>query len=450
WFDVSGDGRADFAISFSDGRLDQLLYDDDQDGLPDRAYRPADYANQQVPHVILLLDSIPYQTVADRYQAGDLRWFDAPQKLIAPFPTLTEICFSDVFHAPPLPGIIDRHYDPRTGEIENGLWKRVRGRRQPWERRLHYGAAYLEHGLSFLDPRGWYAAELRRAYDAIDRSPDRVTFVYFASAASMVCKFGRKGAQEVLDGAQRLCLQLLYDRRGAIKISMMSDHGHNYTPSRNIRLEKLLKDAGFRPGRRIDHDDDVVLDINGLVSCAGVHTRRPQRVAEALLGEQAIELAIYMEHDCAIVRSAALSAAIECRSGRLRYRPIDADVLELMPLIRRLQQQGLADADGFASDEVWFRHTLDHTWPNAPRRIWDALHRLVVNPPTVLLSLRDGYCAGIAAYERYISMQSTHGGLNQANSAAFVMSMTGRVHHPLPHQNVLPRLEPGYTPRVLR
>jgi len=125
-------------------------------------------------------------------------------------------------------------------------------------------------------------------------------------------------------------------------------------------------------------------------------------------------------------------------------------VLELMPLIRRLRQQGLADADGFASDEVWFRHTLDHTWPNAPRRIWDALHRLVVNPPTVLLSLRDGYCAGIAAYERYIRMQSTHGGLNQTNSAAFVMSMTGRVHDPLPHQYVLSRLEPGYTPRVLR
>ena len=55
-----------------------------------------------------------------------------------------------------------------------------------------------EHGLSFLDPRAWYAAELQRAYDAIEASPDRVTYVYFASAASMVCKYGRAGERVIV------------------------------------------------------------------------------------------------------------------------------------------------------------------------------------------------------------------------------------------------------------
>src|SRR5205085_7081799 len=96
-----------------------------------------------------------------------------------------------------------------------------------------YHADYLAQGLSFLHPDEWYAAELEIARRELERSPDRVSVIYIASAASMVCKYGKPGAERVLDGARQLCLQLLYERRGAIKISMMADHGHNYTPSRN-------------------------------------------------------------------------------------------------------------------------------------------------------------------------------------------------------------------------
>ena len=57
----------------------------------------------------------------------------------------------------------------------------------------------MEHALSFLDPAGWYAAELERAHRAIDESPDRVTIVYFCSAAGLACKFGRDGVDQILD-----------------------------------------------------------------------------------------------------------------------------------------------------------------------------------------------------------------------------------------------------------
>src|SRR4051794_3290041 len=95
WFDVDHDGRRDFALVHANGRVDELLYDDDQDGSPDRAYRLSDYRNEDAPHVIILLDSIPFATAAERYDAGDFRWFDRPPvKLIAPMPSLTEVCFS--------------------------------------------------------------------------------------------------------------------------------------------------------------------------------------------------------------------------------------------------------------------------------------------------------------------------------------------------------------------
>ncbi len=127
WYDVHHNGRGQFGVSYdASGRVDRLLYDDTGSGHIDREYRLSDYANDRVPHLILLLDSIPFQTMKDRYAAGDFRWFDPPQKMIAPFPSLTEVCYSDILHAPPLPGFMDEYFDPRDEQRKGIVWKRVR------------------------------------------------------------------------------------------------------------------------------------------------------------------------------------------------------------------------------------------------------------------------------------------------------------------------------------
>src|SRR5438093_10798618 len=73
WYDVNHDGKRDFGLlRDASGRFDTLAYDDDQDGKPDRLYRLRDYQNESVPHLIILLDSIQYQPVADRYAARAL------------------------------------------------------------------------------------------------------------------------------------------------------------------------------------------------------------------------------------------------------------------------------------------------------------------------------------------------------------------------------------------
>src|SRR5689334_21823013 len=58
------------------GRIEALSCDDH------RVYRLDDYDPARVPHLIVLLDSLPFEYVADRYAAGDFRWFDPPQKVI--------------------------------------------------------------------------------------------------------------------------------------------------------------------------------------------------------------------------------------------------------------------------------------------------------------------------------------------------------------------------------
>jgi hypothetical protein len=446
WYQTSAAYNGpDFALRKdpATGRVDAVCYDDDHDGLVDRVYRLADYREDRVPHLIVLLDSIPFDQVAKRYDAGDFRWFEPPQKVIPPFPSLTEVCYSDLMHAPPLPGMTDQYYDPKHGR-HNALLERAKGYEEPWERRLDYHSDFVEQGLAYLSPRPWHAAEIERVRQTVDDSPQRVTLVYVTSASGMLCKYGRQGCAQVLDDLRQFCLQLLYERQGAIRISVLADHGHNLTESTNIHLDQILSAAGFRPVEKLERDDDVMLEINGLVTYAGIHTRKPAKVADALLKRAEVELAMYLEGDAVIVRSARGAARVECRDGNIRYRPDTADVLDCAPVLEHLKSTGKLSTDGFASDADWFAATLDHPWPDASRRIWDAFHGAVVNPPTVMLTLHDGYAAGLATFEKMIKMASTHGGLNQVNSATFVMSMTTRVTRPMRTREVLSTLEPDY------
>lgn len=444
WYAMNGDGKPNFGLSYDDhGNVDALLYDDLENGTVSRIYHLSNYSDGDVPHVILLLDSIPFHSMVERYDAGDFRYFGPPCKVIPPFPSLTEICYSSVLHAPPLPGVIDQSYDPKTRAQRTEFWARVEGALQPWDQRCDYRATFLEGGLSFLHPRPWYAAELERARAAIDKSPNRVTIVYIGSAASMVCKYGTPGVEEVLDGADRFCLQLLYERHGAVKISMMSDHGHNLMRSKNLPIAQYLADAGFHPSDTIASPNDVFLEVNGLVTYAGVVTLQPKRVAKVLTSHPEIELAAYLDRDRLIVRDRNGTAAIECRDGLLRYAPIDRDVLEYSSILPRLKR----DSDGYATDADWLAATADATFPDGPRRLWDAFHITAVNLPRVMFTTKDGYCAGLARYESFITMESTHAGLNQINSATFLMTMTHqKLDHPLRSRDVLGAIEPGFEP----
>jgi len=450
WFyDVHHRGHPDFALlTDGEGRIAKIAYDDGN-GRFNRIYQLSDYANGEVPHLIVMLDSIPYQAMADRYAAGDFRWFDPPQKVIPPFPSLTEICYSTLLGAPPLPGFVDDFYDPDTGRSSDMLFQRLLASyREPWERRLHYDATVYQSGLAYLHPREWYAAELQLAKQAFDESPDRVTLVYLGSASSMLSKYGRAGLEEVLDGIQRMCIQILYERQGAVKISMMADHGHNLTATKNISLEPCLAAAGFHVTQQLLKRNDVVIELHGLVTYTGVRTMRPAAVAKALCGCPEVNLASYLDGEQLIVRNAKGSAAIECRDRKLRYLPIDEDVLNYAPVISKMRSQSKVDPDGYVADNDWFFATLDHEYPDAPRRLWEAFHGTVTHPPEVAITIRDGFCAGRPAFEAFIKMASTHGSLNQVNSATFVMSMTGRVKGPLRTRDVFRMIEPGFVPQV--
>jgi hypothetical protein len=225
---------------------------------------------------------------------------------------------------------------------------------------------------------------------------------------------------------------------------MLADHGHNMKLSKNVHVADILKAAGFHPTDSIKSENDVVVELDGLITYAGVHTRQPVKVSNVMLTRPEVQLVMYMQGDRVIVRDAKGSAAIECHDGFVSYVPIDRDVLSYANVIKQFPNPSrIRDVD-------WFKASVDHEYPDAPRRIWDAFHANAISPPEVMMTFVDGWCAGVPSYEKYITMKSTHGGLNQVNSATFVMTMTGRIHGPLRTGDVIEALEPGYIPREIR
>ncbi len=450
-YDVNRNGRIDYRIAPSEtGRLDRLEYDDDEDGVPDRVYRLDNYPPETVPHLIILFDSIPFEQVAARYESASWTWFDPPCKVIAPYPTMSPVIFSRMLGAPPQVGAINQYYDRARARRVSRIFERTTGDANPWERRLHYRLKYWQNGMAFLDPRPWFNAELAAAKEAFDSSPDRVTIVYFASTACMLSKFGEQGLSECLDGLDQLCMQVLYERRGAVKISATADHGHTLSAGTRIDLDTIVRDAGFRPADSLKGADDVVIEQDGLVNYAGFHTSRPADVAAALTAVHAIELAMYVRGERVIIRTDQGEAAIERRGDLYRYVPIDADVLAYEPVIAGMRTLGTADSDGWATADAWFTATVDHNWPDAPVRAWGAFHGIVVNTPDVMIATRRGFYCGLPSMDWFIDMASTHGGFDQVDSATFLLTMTGRAKGPMRTEQMIPTIEPSYDPSRLR
>jgi hypothetical protein len=219
----------------------------------------------------------------------------------------------------------------------------------------------------------------------------------------------------------------------------------------NVPTQKWVEEAGFKVRERITGNDDAVLELHGLVTVTGIHVNEPERLAMSLVKHrEQVQHCFYQKDNRTIIRNADGAAAVEIKDGKLRYVPIDGDPLNYDPVIKAMQAKGLADADGYADDKAWFEFTVDHEYPDAPRRVWDAFHGKVGNLPDLLMTTNDGWCAGRPDFERYITMLSTHGALNQANSAGMIMTMTGRVHGPVLHEQAIDTVEPGFKPKVNR
>ncbi len=295
-----------------------------------------------------------------------MRLFPAPSRVIAPYPAMTDLCLQGALGLERCRGYEAAWYDPAANGLGGGLFGYVAGVNQPYNRVLDYRRLPLLDGLSYLFPWCTFRSESGRCLRRFQESAQADYFAYLVGSAGMSTRQGAEGQRRCLRRLEALLYRTLREMHGECVFTLLADHGHTYTPSRPAPLDRQLREKGWRPRDEIRSDRDVVSPRLGLVTYAGFWTRRPADLA--------------------------------------------------------------ADPEGYFSADDLFRATVDHVWPDPLRRLWRAHFALVEHPPDVVVSLQDSFFLGSGLLSAMVNIASTHGGLNYANSAAFVASTAG----PLP------------------
>ncbi len=459
-FDLDGDGWAEYReVIGAAGRIERLEFDTDGDGeidqivprggmLPVTALEPWEPAVDGAPrrpaadpsarHLLIVLDSTPFEMVRDLWNQGRLRLFGPPSRIISPFPVMTDPCLAEFFGASPCPAVESEYFDGRR--LQAGMHNYLKERNAPWLAAIDYHLSPDTHGWAYLFPGMWFRHDLGRIERHVLARSEGDFSAYVVGTSGLGAQRGRDGHVAALLEVERLCQGLMYRTRGRLEITLMSDHGHSLVPSRRISLLEQLQRCGYRARERLETPQDVVVPEFGLVSCAAIYTRSPAAVARDVVGLEGVELACYAERPPppaegagsqrpvrVMVLSRSGRAGIERAGEAFRYVPQFGDPLGLAAILGELRERGRLDGGGFAPDSDWFEATLAHEYPDALYRLWRAFDGLFIHPPDVLVSLADGYYAGSKRMADFIAMKAVHGSLNRRSTSGFIMTTAGEL-----------------------
>jgi hypothetical protein len=432
-FDIDGDGRGDYAeVAGGDGRVRELRFAPrlDQPGDP---FPPShESADAPTRHLLLILDSIPFELVRAAYARGEFRLFHPPSQVVSPFPAMTDLCLNEFVGTSPAPGVETQYYDGET--LSDGWALYDAEANSPWHTRIDWHLPYDTHGKVYLAPRRGFQAELARIEQALADTPVHRFVAYSVGTSALGFQQGAEGHAFALAKLERFCRMLVQRARGRLNITLMSDHGHALGPSRMLDLRGLLRRGGFHVSANLVNSNDVVLLDFGLVSMAALHTPSPRAVAEHLARAEGVELALYRDPAGIHVVDRQGAARIEPCAGGWRYVRAEHDPLALPNSVG-------AGLDTCRDADAWFAATNDHIFPDAVDRIGRAFDGMVVHPPDVLLSLADGWHWGSPFLNRSVRVRGTHGNLSAAGTIGFVMSTAGPLPPALRMRDLAPALD---------
>lgn len=432
WYDVSGDGRADYCeILGSTGRLERIAYAPKADGRIDEEIDLAEVSLNEQRHLLIILDSVPVEMVHEFQRQGRLAFLNRPTRALAPFPVMTDPALTEFFGMAPAPVVEAAYYDGKR--LRSGYEVYAHGGNTPWHDRTDYQLWSVMHAFAYLSQPAWFGHELRRIGEVFterSRRGEKMTIGYVVSTSALGAHKGRDGHVLALVSVDRFCQQLIHDTRGRARITFMSDHGHRFIPSERIPLSKELAGLGYRVGPVLEKPGDVVVPEFGVVTCGALYTHDAARVAGDVVHLRGIELSAYRErgeNDSAavLVLSKSGRARITRSNAGFRYAPEVGDPLLLEPVLDSLRKQSKIDANGYIADAVLFEATADHVYPDAVARLWRAFHGLFVHVPDVFVSVEDGFEIGSRLQTQLVHMQATHGNLRPQSSWGFAASMAG-------------------------
>src|SRR5712692_8357047 len=92
------------------------------EGDPDRIVSEigSRFRNRKTEKLTLCLDGVSWDLVQELKQKGHFKIFQDPSRVIVPFPSMTNVCLTAVWHKPPQPGYESLYFDRANNRMGGG------------------------------------------------------------------------------------------------------------------------------------------------------------------------------------------------------------------------------------------------------------------------------------------------------------------------------------------
>ncbi|HZI19869.1 MAG TPA: alkaline phosphatase family protein [Pyrinomonadaceae bacterium] len=389
--------------------------------------------------LLLCLDGVPHEVMLAARSRGLFDNFGEPSRLLSPFPTLTNVALAEMLGATPPAGYESLYFDREARELRGGVSKYL-GRRTPdkvpssYMDELDYQEPLPFEFLIYVATERVWRADQRRFRERFLAAPQTRDFFGFLKATDGLLHIGGPAPLSVaLESLDRLLRDLQRECGSETEIVLFSDHGMNLVENRRVHLQTHLRRNGYevvsrmRPGRGRRSVAAPAFGLCGYVALYRGDETDPTELSAALAQLEGVDFSVYREGGSAVVVGQRGRARVERaeREGRTLYRYVrlEGDPLWLGPVERALAEEGLADAEGFVSDDAWFARTAGHLYPNALANVHGSLFTpRVGHTADVLVSLADGYYYGASSFSRIARLLATHGNALAPSTNAFLMS----------------------------
>ena len=394
--DEDGDGRADrFELVGADGAIERVTLAPAPGTDPERT-------------LILAIDGIPYDLFASLQAEGLFRAMFPASRMLAPFPSLTDVGFTAILRTAPSAAYEDKYYDRGAGEVRGGLGERIVGDYRslaPFHQVFDWEQPSTWGGFVYLAPGRVAEADLVRAAEFIRESGDPELVVYLGSTDGLGHEDGHEALRGHLRRIDEVVDGLLVEGIGDRRVVLLSDHGMSDGGSRRFDLERALEKGGYRLADRLEEWNDVVVPAYGLIGSIQLYTvcGEEEGVARAIVSAEGVDFAAWLDGD----------------------------------RVRALDRAGSADPLDRPAE----------TYPDLRRRVAEGLRYPTPHPANVFVSLETGWHYGLALFEPFVSLAGTHGSARYEQSVGFLASNLERTPPWIAAEDAYPYLglagEPG-------
>lgn len=386
--DLDGDGRVDRIETMERGHVTRVVHAVAPGSRPSRT-------------VAIAIDAVPYAVFARLQQRGLFREFFPAARMIAPFPSLTNVGYTAILKTAPVLAYEDKYYDPVGNRVGGGVGDRLTGRYKkvaPFHDAFDWEPPRLWGVTIYYFPMTVSRAELHDIEEILHSSQDDELVLYFGGTDALGHVRGREGLDECLRLVDQVVSGFLAAGGAERRVVLFSDHGITAVPSRRIDLGTALAKSGFRLESRLERPGDVVAPAYGLVGAIPLYARCGEEaaVARAVSRAAGVDFAAWRE-----------AGAVRAVSGDGRSDPLDRP------------------ADRY---------------PDLRERVEEGLRSYVAHPASVIVSLADGWHYGSGLFDALAKMKGTHGSATADSTVGFVASNVDRLPATLRADEIYPYL----------